>query len=62
MSNKIVELLGNQAENLLNFNNPKIKKESLHLPNKDSVDKIFINSDRNNRVLSNLQQIGRAHV
>lgn len=56
MSN-VVELLGNQAENLLKFSNPKIKKESLNLPGKDSVDKIFINSDRNNRVLRNLQSI-----
>jgi class I fructose-bisphosphate aldolase len=53
MSN-IAELLGDKAEYLLGFNTPKISKERLHLPGPDWVDRIFINSDRNNRVLNNL--------
>ena len=53
MSN-IVELLGDKAEYLLGFNTPKISKERLHLPGPDLVDRMFINSDRNNRVLGNL--------
>ena len=53
MSN-IVELLGDKAEYLLGFNTPKIVKERLHLPGPDWVDRMFINSDRNNRVLGNL--------
>jgi len=53
MSN-VVELLGDKAEYLLGFNTPKIAKERLHLPGPDWVDRIFINSDRNNRVLGNL--------
>ncbi len=54
MFNQINGLLGKQAENLLGFNSPKIKKEALHLPSPNFVDDIFINSDRNNRVLNNL--------
>jgi class I fructose-bisphosphate aldolase len=53
MSN-IAELLGDKAEYLLGFNTPKISKERLHLPGPDWIDRIFINSDRNNRVLNNL--------
>lgn len=57
MYSKIQELLGDKAEYLLGFNNPKISKDLLHLPSSDFVDKIFINSDRNNRTLGNLQWI-----
>jgi class I fructose-bisphosphate aldolase len=46
--------LGKQAESLLGFNSPKIPKERLHLPGPDFVDRIFVNSDRNPRVLNNL--------
>jgi len=53
MSN-IEQLLGDKAEYLLGFKTPKIPKESLHLPGPDWVDRMFINSDRNNRVLGNL--------
>jgi fructose-bisphosphate aldolase, class I len=53
MSN-IEQLLGDKAEYLLGFNSPKIAKEQLHLPGPDWVDRMFINSDRNNRVLGNL--------
>lgn len=53
MSN-VVELLGDKAEYLLGFSTPKIAKERLHLPGPDWVDRMFINSDRNNRVLGNL--------
>jgi len=55
MINKIQELLGEQTENLLGFNSPKISKERLHLPSPTFVDDIFINSDRSNRVIGNLQ-------
>ncbi len=50
----VAELLGEQAEYLLGFNSPKISKDRLHLPGPDWVDRMFINSDRNNRVLNNL--------
>src|SRR5215468_8003506 len=50
----ITQLLGDKAD-LLKFNNPKISKDRLHLPGPDFVDRIFAGSDRNNRVLGNLQ-------
>ena len=53
----IAQLLGDQADSLLNFKNPKIPKERLHLPGGDVVDRLYAVSDRNNRVLSNLQRI-----
>ncbi len=57
MLEKIKEYLGANADNLLNFNNPKIPKERLATPSPDFVDKVFINTDRNNRVLNNLDWI-----
>ena len=53
----IPQLLGAQADFLLNFNKPKIAKERLHLPGADAVDRLYAVSDRNNRVLSNVQRI-----
>lgn len=57
MNNKIVELLGADSDNLLGFDSPKISKESLTVPSSDFVDKVYAHSDRNNRVLGNLQWI-----
>ena len=54
MTTDIQSLLGDQAESLLGFNSPKIAKERLHLPGPDFVDRVFMQSDRNNRVLGNL--------
>jgi len=53
----IAPLLGDKAESLLGFKNPKISKERLHLPGPDVVDRLYAVSDRNNRVLGNLQRI-----
>ena len=53
----IEKLLGDKADSLLNFKNPKISKERLHVPGPDFVDRIFSASDRNNRVLGNLQRL-----
>jgi fructose-bisphosphate aldolase, class I len=53
----IAQLLGDKAESLLNFKNPKIAKERLHVPGPDVVDRLYAVSDRNNRVLGNLQRI-----
>jgi fructose-bisphosphate aldolase, class I len=55
MIDKIKELLGDKADYLLNFNSPKIPKEQLMLPSNDFVDKNYALSNRNNRVLGNLQ-------
>src|SRR5258707_8925138 len=57
VNGKIEELLGDKAELLLGFNTPKTPKHRLHLPGPDWVDRIFSSSDRNNRVLVNLQRL-----
>jgi class I fructose-bisphosphate aldolase len=57
MTNTIQDWLGDKAELLLGFNSPKIPKDQLHLPGPDWVDRIFAYSDRNNRVLVNLQRL-----
>ncbi len=54
---EVAELLGANADYLLGFDSPKIKKELLHLPGPDFVDRVFAASDRNNRVLGNLQRL-----
>src|SRR5215467_12003109 len=53
----IAHLLSQKAEYLLNFKNPKIPKERLHLPGPDAVDRLYTVTDRNNRVLGNLQRL-----
>jgi len=50
----IPALLGDKAESLLGFSSPKIPKDRLHLPGPDFVDQVYMQSDRNNRVLGNL--------
>ena len=55
----ITQYLGDKADYLLDFKDPKIPKERLHVPGPDFVDRIFAPSDRNNRVLSNLERIFR---
>jgi class I fructose-bisphosphate aldolase len=53
----IAQLLGEKADSLLGFKNPKIPKERLHLPGPDVVDRLYAVSDRNNRVLCNLERM-----
>src|SRR5271167_1983827 len=53
----IETLLGDKAESLLRFNNPKISKDRLHLPGPDIVDRLYSITDRNNRVMVNLQRL-----
>jgi class I fructose-bisphosphate aldolase len=55
--NSISQLLGDKAEPLLNFSNPKIPKSRIHIPDGNVVDRMFNGSDRNNRVLGNLERI-----
>jgi fructose-bisphosphate aldolase, class I len=57
MDASIQKALGDQAEYYLGFTTPKISKDRLHLPGPDFVDRVFAPSDRNNRVLSNLQRL-----
>jgi fructose-bisphosphate aldolase, class I len=57
MATPIGELLGAEAEILCKHVCKTIPKESLHLPGPDFVDRIFAPSDRNPRVLANLQRL-----
>src|ERR1039457_6926051 len=54
---KIEKLLGDRADYLLNFKNPKISRKRLHVPGPDFVDRICSLTDRDNRVLVNLQRM-----
>src|ERR1700688_4726918 len=49
--------LGAKAESLLGFHSPRIAKERLHLPGPDFIDRVWAGSDRNIRVLTNLQRL-----
>ncbi len=53
---KIEELLGKDAESLLNHK-CKVSKKVLHLPGPDWIDRIFSLSDRNIRTLCSLQTL-----
>jgi len=53
----IEQLLGSKAESLLGFKSPKISRERLHLPGPDFIDRIYALTDRNVRVLANLQRL-----
>lgn len=55
MTIRIDQLLGNEADNLLNHKCTTIAKEGLHLPGPDFVNRIMIPSDRPVAVLRNLQ-------
>lgn len=52
-----MELLGDKASFYLDHVSEKITKDELQLPEKNVVDKVFANSDRNTRVLGSLSQL-----
>lgn len=56
-TDQIVEMLGDDARGLLDHQCTTVPKENLHLPGPDVVDRIYGPSDRNQRVLCNLQRI-----
>jgi len=57
MSVDIVKLLGNEAPYLLDYQSRTVSKETLYLPGPDFVDRVVSQTDRNVRVLRNLQTI-----
>ncbi|HQU45696.1 MAG TPA: class I fructose-bisphosphate aldolase [Pirellulales bacterium] len=57
MASWIHELLGDETDGLLNHRCQTIVKEQLHLPGPDFIDRIFVPSDRNLRVLGNLSRL-----
>ena len=57
MLKHIEELLGNEAQDLLSYECKGVPKASLHLPGADFVDRIFAQTDRSVRVMTNLQRM-----
>ena len=56
-TNKIIEILGDQSDFLLNHTCKTIDKSLLHIPSPNTIDEIWISSDRNTRTLNSLQSI-----
>ncbi|MEM6648581.1 MAG: class I fructose-bisphosphate aldolase, partial [Bacteroidota bacterium] len=54
---RIADLLGEEADSLLNHTCQTIPKESLHLPSPSFVDDVWIPSDRSIQVLRSLQAL-----
>src|SRR6187399_1976785 len=54
---KIQQLLGDEADTLLNHVSKTIPKDSLHLPGGDFVDRVWMSSDRSPAVLRSLQTL-----
>ncbi len=57
MLEKILNILGNEAKNLLEHKCKTISKELLHLPGPDFPDRIFSISDRSDKVIDNLKNL-----
>jgi fructose-bisphosphate aldolase, class I len=55
--NRIVELLGDKADHLLNHQCKTINKESIHVPHADFVSDVFAQSNRSPQVLRSLQSL-----
>jgi class I fructose-bisphosphate aldolase len=53
----IEKILGESSADLLSHVCKTIPKERLHIPGSDWMDRIFLQSDRNTRVLGNLQRM-----
>ncbi len=54
---KIQELLGDEAETLLNHTSNTIPRENLNVPGPDFVDRVWVESDRSPAVLRSLQTL-----
>ncbi|HEU5180283.1 MAG TPA: class I fructose-bisphosphate aldolase [Candidatus Polarisedimenticolia bacterium] len=57
MIDQIRKHLGDKSDFLLGFETPKIRRERLVLPGPDFIDRVVSQSDRNNRVLGNLERM-----
>lgn len=57
MSEQINKILGDEAKTLLEHKCETIKKENLHLPGPDFIDRVVSQTDRPNSVLRNLQDV-----
>ncbi len=56
-TDRVAEALGNDADDLLGFDNPAISKDRLHVPGPDFIDRVYAHSDRSPRVLRSLAQL-----
>ena len=56
---EIFKILGDVAEELLNHECKTISKNTIHIPGSDFVERVYSQSDRNNRVLGSLECIFR---
>lgn len=54
---KILDIIGDKADNLLNHECKTIDKSTLHLPSPNHVDEIWANSNRSNQVLRSMQAL-----
>lgn len=57
MINKITELLGSEADSLLNHKCKTIASDDLHLPGPDFIDRVMADTDRTPTVLRNMQTL-----
>src|SRR5262252_294898 len=57
MLGRIQEILGSDADSLLNHQCKTISRDKLHLPGPDFIDRIYVGSDRPVRALVSLQQL-----
>ena len=53
----VEKLLGDEAEDLLEYKCKTVPKEQLHLPGPDFVDRVMVQTDRPNIVLRNMQNV-----
>ena len=58
---KITDLLGDKVSYYLDHTCKTIDKSMIHVPSPETIDRIWIDTDRNIQTLRSLQ-IGRAHV
>ncbi len=56
-NNRIMELLGDRADYLLNHESKTILKDKLHLPGPDFIERVLYHSNRNPKVLRSLTQL-----
>lgn len=56
-TNKIIEILGDQSDFLLNHTCKTINQSLLHIPSPNTIDETWMSSDRNTRTLNSLQTI-----
>lgn len=59
-TSRLEELLGDDAESLLQHTSTTVPKEQLHLPGPDFIDRVFTGTDRPTTVLRNLQWLHSA--